>query len=112
MDAGEHNVTVVNPLTGESFTKSATVNKTETATPVDTKPAETTPAVPAQKPTPKIVAKKATFKVKTKTKKYTVSLKDNNGKVMKKVKLTLKVGKKPTRQQPTRKVRQPLKSPS
>ncbi len=95
LDAGEHNVTVVNPLTGESFTKSATVNKTETATSVDTKPAETTPAVIAPaKPTPKIVAKKATFKAKVKTKKYTVTLKDNNGKVMKKVKLTLKVGKK------------------
>ena len=42
----------------------------------------------------KIVAKKKTFKVKAKTKKFKVTLKNNKGKVMKKVKLTLKVGKK------------------
>ena len=35
-----------------------------------------------------------TFKVKVKTKKYTITLKNNKGKVMKKAKLTLKVGKK------------------
>ena len=39
----------------------------------------------------KIVAKKKTFKKAKKVKKYTVTLKDNNGKAMKKVKLTLKV---------------------
>lgn len=44
-----------------------------------------------KKATPKITAKAKTFKAKTKTKKYTVTLKTNNGKVMKKVKLTLKV---------------------
>ena len=39
----------------------------------------------------KLTAKKKTFKAKVKTKKYTVTLKNNKGKVMKKVKLTLKV---------------------
>ena len=39
----------------------------------------------------KLTAKKKTFKAKVKTKKYTVTLKDNKGKAMKKVKLSLKV---------------------
>ena len=52
------------------------------------------PKVVVSKAKPKITAKAKTFKVKTKTKKYTVTLKNNKGKVMKKVKLTLKVGKK------------------
>lgn len=43
------------------------------------------------KATPKITAKAKTFKLKTKTKKFTAVLKDNKGRVMKKVKLTLKV---------------------
>ena len=42
----------------------------------------------------KLAAKAKTFKAKVKTKKYTVTLKNNKGKVLKKVKLTLKVGKK------------------
>jgi hypothetical protein len=43
----------------------------------------------------KLTAKKKTFKAKVKTKKYTVTLKDNKGKAMSKVKLTLKIkGKK------------------
>ncbi|WP_407376294.1 Ig-like domain-containing protein [Methanobrevibacter sp.] len=46
------------------------------------------------KATPKLTAKSKTFKVKTKTKKVTATLKDNKGKVMKKVKVTLKVNKK------------------
>ena len=50
--------------------------------------------VVVSKAKPKITAKAKTFKVKVKTKKYTVTLKNNKGKVMKKVKLTLKVGKK------------------
>jgi hypothetical protein len=44
-----------------------------------------------KKLTPKLTAKKKTFKKSKKVKKYTVTLKDNNGKAMKKVKLTLKV---------------------
>ena len=44
-----------------------------------------------KKATVKLTAKKKTFKAKVKTKKYTVTLKDNKGKVMKKVKLSLKV---------------------
>ena len=52
------------------------------------------PKVVVSKAKPKITAKAKTFKVKTKTKKYTVTLKNNKGKVLKKVKLTLKVGKK------------------
>lgn len=44
-----------------------------------------------KKATVKLTAKKKTFKAKVKVKKYTVILKDNKGKVMKKVKLFLKV---------------------
>ena len=44
-----------------------------------------------KKATVKLTAKKKTFKKKVKVKKYTVTLKDNKGKVMKKVKLTLKI---------------------
>jgi hypothetical protein len=44
-----------------------------------------------KKATPKIVVGKKTFKAKVKVKKYTIALKDNKGKAMKKVKLTLKV---------------------
>ena len=47
--------------------------------------------VTVKKATPKMTAKKKTFKAKTKTKKYTITLKDNTGKAMKKVKVTLKV---------------------
>lgn len=42
----------------------------------------------------KLTAKKKTFKAKVKTKKYTVILKNNKGKAMKKVKLTLKIKNK------------------
>ena len=42
----------------------------------------------------KLAAKAKSFKAKVKTKKYTVTLKNNKGKVIKKAKLTLKVGKK------------------
>ncbi len=56
-----------------------------------------TSKVVVKKASVKLTAKKATFKAKKKTKKYTVTLKNNKGKVMKKVKLTLKVkGKKYT----------------
>ena len=51
--------------------------------------------VTVKKATPKLTAKKKTFKRTVKTKKYTIVLKDNNGKAMKKVKVTLKIkGKK------------------
>ncbi len=52
------------------------------------------PKVVVSKAKAKITAKAKAFKVKVKTKKYTVILKNNKGKVMKKVKLTMKVGKK------------------
>ncbi len=42
----------------------------------------------------KLTAGSKTFKAKTKTKKYTVTLKDNKGKPLKKVKLTMKVNYK------------------
>ena len=42
----------------------------------------------------KVTAKAKTFKAKTKTKKYTITLKDSKGKAIKKVKVTIKVGKK------------------
>ena len=44
-----------------------------------------------KKATPKITAKAKAFKVKTKIKKFATTLKDNKGRVMKKVKLYLKV---------------------
>ena len=47
--------------------------------------------VTVKKATPKLTAKAKTFKKSVKTKKYAVTLKDNTGKVMKKVKLTLKI---------------------
>ena len=47
--------------------------------------------VVVKKATPKLTAKAKTFKKSVKTKKYAVTLKDNTGKVMKKVKLTLKI---------------------
>ena len=50
--------------------------------------------VVVNKAKPKITAKKKTFKVTAKTKKVTAILKNNKGKVLKKVKLTLKIGKK------------------
>ena len=51
--------------------------------------------VTVKKATPKLTAKKKTFKRTVKTKKYTIVLKDNTGKAMIKVKVTLKIkGKK------------------
>lgn len=49
--------------------------------------------VTVKKASAKITAKKKTFNTK-KTKKYTITLKDSTGKVIKKAKVTLKVGKK------------------
>ena len=48
-------------------------------------------SVVVKKATPKLTAKAKTFKKSVKTTKYTVTLKDNVGKAMKKVKLTLKI---------------------
>lgn len=50
--------------------------------------------VTVKKVTPKRTAKSKMFKKPIKVKKYIVTLKDNSGKVMKKVQLTIKVGKK------------------
>ena len=50
--------------------------------------------VTVKKATPKITAKSKTFKKSVKTKKYGITLKDNNGKVMKDTKVTIKVNKK------------------
>jgi hypothetical protein len=50
--------------------------------------------VVVNKAKPKITAKKKTFKATAKTKKVTAILKNNKGKILKKVKLTLKIGKK------------------
>lgn len=46
------------------------------------------------KATPKIIAKSKTFKLKSKSKKVTATLKDNKGRLMKKVKLTLRIKNK------------------
>jgi predicted outer membrane repeat protein len=50
--------------------------------------------VTVKKATPKLTAKNKKFKRSVKVKKYAVTLKDNTGKAMKKVQLTIKVGKK------------------
>ncbi len=50
--------------------------------------------VTVNKAKPKITAKKKTFKAKKKSKKYTIILKTDKGKALKKVKVTIKVGKK------------------
>lgn len=47
-----------------------------------------------KKATPKLTAKAKSFKKSVKTKKYAVTLKDNTGKAMKKVKITLKIKNK------------------
>ena len=47
--------------------------------------------ITVKKATPKLTAKNKKFKKSKKTKKYSVTLKDNTGKAIKKVKLTLKV---------------------
>ncbi|WP_296880866.1 Ig-like domain-containing protein, partial [uncultured Methanobrevibacter sp.] len=47
--------------------------------------------VTVKKATPALTAKAKTFKAKVKTKKYTITLKDNAGKAIKNVKVTLKV---------------------
>ena len=47
-----------------------------------------------KKATPKLTAKAKTFKKSAKTKKYTVTLKDNQNKVMKNTKVSIKVNKK------------------
>ena len=47
--------------------------------------------VTVKKATPKLTAKKKTFKVKLKTKKYAVTLKDNMGKAINNVEVTLKI---------------------
>lgn len=51
----------------------------------------TTFKITVKKATPKITAKKKTFKKSKKVKKYSMTLKDNKGKAMKKVKVYLKV---------------------
>ncbi|MBQ6813335.1 MAG: peptidoglycan-binding protein, partial [Methanobrevibacter sp.] len=48
-------------------------------------------SITVKKASPKITAKAKTFKIEDKTKKYTVTLKNNKGKVMKNIKVTLKV---------------------
>lgn len=50
--------------------------------------------VKVTKATPKIIAKAKTFKRTVKIKKYTITLKDNNNKVMKSAKVTITVNKK------------------
>ena len=53
-----------------------------------------TASVVVKKATPKLTAKAKTFKRSVKTKKYTITLKTNNGKVMKNIKVSLRVNKK------------------
>ena len=53
-----------------------------------------TATIKVSKEATKLTAKKKTFKAKKKTKKYAVTLKDSKGKAIKKVKVTIKVGKK------------------
>ena len=55
---------------------------------------DATTKVKITKQATKVTAKAKTFKAKTKTKKYTIVLKDSKKKAIKKVKVTIKVGKK------------------
>ena len=57
-------------------------------------PASKTVKIKINKEKTKIVAKKKTFKRKVKTKKYSITLKNSKGKAVKKVKVTIKIGKK------------------
>ena len=56
--------------------------------------ASTTVKFIVKKATPKMIASKKTFKLKVKTKKYDITLKDNNGKAIKKAKVTIKINGK------------------
>ncbi len=73
---GDYNVTVSYAGDSTYVSSSATAN------------------IVVNKLTPKLTAAKKTFKIKDKTKKYVVTLKDNKGKVMKKMKITVKVNGK------------------
>ena len=91
LTAGKHDVLISYSGDGNyaGFSQNSTVTVKEQAKPT---PAPAT--VKKAKQATKIVAKKKTFKAKTKVKKYTITLKTKAGKAVKKVQVTIKIGKK------------------
>ena len=89
LSAGKHDVVISYSGDGNyaGFSQNSTVTVKEQAKP--------TPApVKKAKQATKIVAKNKKFKAKTKVKKYTITLKTKAGKAVKKVQVTIKIGKK------------------
>lgn len=91
LSAGKHDVVISYSGDGNyaAFSQNSTVTVKEPAKPIPT-PA---PVKKAKQAT-KIVAKNKKFKAKTKVKKYTITLKTKAGKAVKKVQVTIKIGKK------------------
>ena len=91
LSAGKHDVVISYSGDGNyaAFSQNSTVTVKEPA-----KPTPTPAPVKKAKQATKIVAKKKTFKAKTKVKKYTITLKTKAGKAVKKVQVTIKIGKK------------------
>jgi hypothetical protein len=91
LTVGKHDVVISYSGDGNyaAFSQNSTVTVKEPVKPTPT-PA---PAKKAKQAT-KIVAKNKKFKAKTKVKKYTITLKTKAGKAVKKVQVTIKIGKK------------------
>ena len=91
LSAGKHDVVISYSGDGNyaAFSQNSTVTVKEQAKPT---PAPAT--VKKAKQATKIVAKNKKFKAKTKVKKYTITLKTKAGKAVKKVQVTIKIGKK------------------
>ncbi len=94
LTAGKHNITIA--YSGDdkyaAFSQTSTVEVKEPAKPTP-KPEPVKPAQ-VKKQATKIMAKNKKFKAKTKVKKYTITLKTKAGKAIKKVQVTIKIGKK------------------
>ena len=91
LSAGKHDVVISYSGDGNyaAFSQNSTVTVKEPA-----KPTPTPAPVKKAKQATKIVAKNKKFKAKTKVKKYTITLKTKAGKAVKKVQVTIKIGKK------------------
>ena len=91
LTAGKHDVVISYSGDGNyaGFSQNSTVTVKEQAKPT---PAPAT--VKKAKQATKIIAKNKKFKAKTKVKKYTITLKTKAGKAVKKVQVTIKIGKK------------------
>jgi hypothetical protein len=91
LTAGKHDVVISYSGDGNyaAFSQNSTVTVKEAA-----KPTPAPAPVKKAKQATKIVAKNKKFKAKTKVKKYTITLKTKAGKAVKKVQVTIKIGKK------------------